>query len=78
MREIFSIIINEAPHISLSQFEMRLLVKFKHFTDIKATLGKQNKRNLLTLFFETQKKFTERERFETCTPEYYVDVMLLD
>jgi hypothetical protein len=76
MREIFSVIINEAPHISLSQNEMKLLVKYKHYREIRATIGKTNKRNFMSLFFDADIKAEEKDKFETCTLAYYVDVML--
>jgi hypothetical protein len=57
---------------------MKILVKYKHYKEIKASLGKINKRNILSIFFDNQQKFQERDKFETCTLAYYVDVMLQD
>lgn len=75
MKEIFSIIIFEAPHISLSQNEMNTLVEYSHYNEIKASIGKLNKRSLLLLFFQ-QEPIAQGDKFETCTLAYYVDVMI--
>jgi hypothetical protein len=79
IREVFAIVFENEASLSLRLKDVRNLIQFRHFDDIKRTFEKPIwKRNIMRIFYDEDFSFKDEAKYVEYNLTYYIDVMIMD